>query len=403
MSPRRWVGAAGLSALAAALLPSCLGLGSSDPGAEQKPDAGSDADAAGLADGSWVCSPKSCAQLSADCGDTSDGCGKIIQCGSCPSGETCGAGGPNRCGIGTCTPTSCAAQGAECGPIGDGCGSSLDCGSCPAPQACNAGGQPNQCGCSPQSCASLGKDCGTVSDGCGGTLSCGSCPTGQKCGAGGVPNVCACEPTTCAAQKKECGTIPDGCGGTLSCGSCTAPKTCGGLGTPNVCGCAPADCPPIYQNSFESTADFPSGWTVWQNCPTDTAWSAERDAYPAPSGGSWNLRLHSTGFVSGCQWPGVYAASPPVSALPGRVYRVLGWSRNAGNVGVTRIMFFDASDKEIGGDEVTWTTDAWQYGADPPLVTTSPANTKALRIRYALQTPSEYADLDRLEVYLEPL
>lgn len=91
-----------------------------------------------------------------------------------------------------------------------------------------------------------------------------------------------------------------------------------------------------------------------------------------------------------------------MSALPGRVYRVQSWSRNAGNVGVTGILFYDAADQEIGANQITWTTDAWQYGADPSLIATSPAGTSSLRIRYALQTASEYADLDLLEVYLEP-
>ena len=403
MSIGRLAALVALSAGAAAIFPSCFAVGDSDADPPKKTDAGTDADAANLADGAWPCAPKSCAQVNADCGDTSDGCGNIIPCGSCPSGQTCGAGGPNRCGVGTCTPTTCATAGADCGLVGDGCGKSLDCGNCAPPKSCGASGQVNKCGCTPTTCALEGKDCGNIPDDCGGTLDCGTCASGKKCGAGGVANVCACEPTTCAIQGKSCGTIPDGCGGNLSCGSCTAPKTCGGLGTPNICACSPQNCPPIFETSFELPSDFPTGWVFWQNCPTDTAWTVTRDVYPAPSGGSWNLRLHSTAFLPSCQYPGVYAASPPVTALPGRVYRVENMSRNASNVGSTDIIFYDAADQEIGAQQVTWTTDAWQYNADPVLTATSPANTKALRIRFGLQSPSEYADLDLLEVYLEPL
>ena len=387
----------------AMLVPSCLGVDAASVSPVPKSDAGVDADAAGLADGSWACSPKTCKDLKANCGETSNGCDKLVQCGSCPTGENCGAGGPNICGVGTCTPSTCAAAGAECGLIGDGCGKTLDCGTCASPKACGVNSQPNKCGCLPTSCAAQGKDCGSIPDECGGTLPCGSCPSGKKCGAGGAPNVCACEPTTCAAQGKNCGSIPDGCGGNLDCGTCKSPKTCAGLGTPNICECSPANCPPIYKNSFESASDYPTGWVAWQNCPTDTTWSADREMYPAPGGGSWGLRLHTTGFVGGCQYPGTYAASPHLSALPNRVYRVQSWSRNGGSTGQTSILFFDSMDQQIGAQFGTWTTDSWQYGADPPLMATSPANTTTLVIRYSLQTPSEYADLDLLEVYLEPL
>lgn len=404
MSRLRWAVAVSLAGASAALAPSCMGVEPTETGPGAKKDSGAEPDAAGLADGAWACSPKSCKDLGANCGATSNGCDAVIECGSCASGETCGAAGPNVCGVGACTPTTCATAGAECGLIGDGCGKSLDCGTCTAPKTCGAGGQVNQCGCVPATCAALGKDCGSVPDGCGGSLSCGTCPTGKKCGAGGTANVCACEPTTCAAQGKTCGSIPDGCGGSLQCGTCKAPKTCGGLGTANVCGCSPTDCPPIYTNSFETTADFPAGgWQSWQNCPTDATWSAARELYPAPGGGSWGLRLHTTGFVSGCQYPGVYSQSPPISALPGRVYRVMSWSRNGNNSGQTTLIFYDAADQQIGAEFGAWANDSWSWNADAPLSGTSPANTKWLRIRYGLLSPSEYADLDLLEVHLEPL
>ena len=42
------------------------------------------------------CVPPTCAELNADCGPVTDSkCGGIIQCGNCPSGESCGNGGPS--------------------------------------------------------------------------------------------------------------------------------------------------------------------------------------------------------------------------------------------------------------------------------------------------------------------
>jgi len=350
----------GAAAIAGLLLVSSCG-GVNDASEPAPKDAGVDvvADAAGLVDGSWLCTPKTCSALDADCGDTSDGCGNVISCGTCSNGETCGAGGPNRCGVGACTPTTCAAASAECGLVGDGCGKTLDCGTCTLPKTCGAGGEVNKCNC---------------------------------------------VPTTCTAAGATCGSVPDGCGTNLDCGSCKAPKTCGGLGTPNVCGCSPSDCPPIYANSFESTADFPTGWNSWQNCATDTTWSAARDQFPAPSGGSFDLRLHTTGFVSPpCQYPGIYALTPGIAATAGRDYRVEAWIRNGGNSGVTTILFYDGADQEIGNQEIVWAPDTWQYGADPSLIAKSPANTQKLRLRFGLQTASAFADVDRVEVYLEPL
>jgi hypothetical protein len=53
---------------------------------------------------------------------------------------------PSVCGAPSCTPTTCAAQGVNCGPVGDGCGGLLQCGSCPAGQICGGGGTPSVCG-----------------------------------------------------------------------------------------------------------------------------------------------------------------------------------------------------------------------------------------------------------------
>src|SRR5438045_1115801 len=86
--------------------------------------------------GSVVCTPKTCAELGATCGQQGDGCGQIIDCGSCPSPQFCGGNGANHCGLGAtdggslCVAHTCADLGASCGTQGDGCGSTLDCGDC---------------------------------------------------------------------------------------------------------------------------------------------------------------------------------------------------------------------------------------------------------------------------------
>jgi hypothetical protein len=213
------------------------------------------------------CSPRTCAEQGLTCGPTSDGCGNALDCGSCPTGETCGGGGTaGVCGApdgGACVPQTCAQQHLSCGPAGDGCGNLLTngCGTCPTGQTCGGGGTPGTCGvpeggsCAPQSCAAQHIDCGPAGDGCGNLIAggCGTCPAGQTCGGGGTPGVCAtpdgsaCVPETCSQQHVSCGPAGDGCGNLIvgGCGNCTSDQTCGGGGTPGVCGggaCTPFTC-----------------------------------------------------------------------------------------------------------------------------------------------------------------
>jgi hypothetical protein len=95
-----------------------------------------------------TCAPKTCAQLGYNCGLSGTGCadGVVLDCGSCPMGQTCGGGGAGVCGTSTCTPLTCAQVGAQCGIIGNGCGATVDCGACPMGQTCGGGGTANQCG-----------------------------------------------------------------------------------------------------------------------------------------------------------------------------------------------------------------------------------------------------------------
>jgi hypothetical protein len=207
--------------------------------------------------GGMACVPRTCAQQNISCGPAGDGCGGLLQCGMCTAPATCGGGGmPGVCGVsvvdaGACVPRTCAEQNISCGPAGDGCGGQLDCGTCTAPQTCGGGGVHGQCGapsCTPRTCQQAGANCGPVADGCGGILSCGMCVSPQTCGGGGIPSVCggACIPETCASQMLSCGMAGDGCGGVIDCGMCMAPMTCGGGGTLGQCGgnngCTPTTC-----------------------------------------------------------------------------------------------------------------------------------------------------------------
>ena len=69
------------------------------------------------------CTKLTCADQGKNCGKWSDGWGGLTDdCGTCASGETCGAVTPSVCGVGTCTTKkTCADLGANCGMQGDGC------------------------------------------------------------------------------------------------------------------------------------------------------------------------------------------------------------------------------------------------------------------------------------------
>ncbi len=215
------------------------------------------------------CVPRTCADLGVQCGLAGDGCGGVITCGSCPAGQQCGVTGkPSQCVAatptgpdgGACVPKTCAdykLEDMDCGQQSDGCGGVIDCGTCTAPEFCGGGG-PSKCAvsgggaCVPKTCADYPGKCGPQPTGCGGvTEDCSSCTFPEICGGGGVPSVCgggkvtSCTPlTTC--PPNTCGPIADGCGGVLGCGGCTSPDVCGGGGVPNKCG-GGNSCTPIPQ------------------------------------------------------------------------------------------------------------------------------------------------------------
>jgi hypothetical protein len=190
-----------------------------------------------------ACQTTTCAALGVQCGPAGDGCGGLLQCGTCAAPQTCGGGGtPSVCGAPTCVPKTCQDQNIQCGPAGDGCGGQIACGSCAMGQSCGGGGMPGVCGtqqCSPKTCAALGVGCGPAGDGCGGLLQCGTCEAGETCGGGGKPGICGsntCVPRSCVQLGANCGPVGDGCGNVIQCGTCSAPQTCGGGGTASVCG-----------------------------------------------------------------------------------------------------------------------------------------------------------------------
>ncbi len=160
----------------------------------------------------------------------------LLTCAPCGPNEYCNA--QNVCVGLECTPKTCSLLGIECGPTADGCGGLVDCGLCPSGQGCGAGGVPGKCGslaCKPKTCAELGAVCGQVADGCGGlTPSCGTCTGNLACKNGAC--VQACTPLTCADVGAECGFVADGCGGVVDCGTCRDGYECGYGGLANKCG-----------------------------------------------------------------------------------------------------------------------------------------------------------------------
>lgn len=214
-----------------------------DDAASQEPDTENEDDQqpSGPMTPTPICTPGSCELLEANCGRVLDGCGGILDCGTCAGSDICGGDGPNRCGAAPCSPTTCAELPfIECGTISDGCEGTLDCGSCAAPETCGGLGVAGVCGCSPLSCTEMGLKCGNVTDSCGKPLDCGGCPEPFECNAG----QCECPAQSCEELEAECGTIQDRCGNELDCGTCDDGEVCG-VKDPHRCSeppCVPATC-----------------------------------------------------------------------------------------------------------------------------------------------------------------
>jgi hypothetical protein len=139
-------------------------------------------------------------------------------------------------GGGGCVPATCDdladADRAACGVSPDGCGGMVECGTCDGVLYCQTEDDGiSRCNapvstCTPkthdEACADIGGKtvCGSVSDGCESTIDCGAtCEIGVVCGSGGTgPNgvpifgeLPTCSPTTCEAEGVVCGSICDVC------------------------------------------------------------------------------------------------------------------------------------------------------------------------------------------------
>jgi hypothetical protein len=194
------------------------------------------------------CVPKTCDELGWECGTGSDGCGGTLACGMCPAYDDDGDATGLQCYQNACcVPRACPDD--ACGAIADGCGGTLECGACPDADS----GNPQVCGlvsanvcseCTPTTCEELAFSCGKADDGCGRELDCGGCPDGEYCSVPGqAAHVCSpCTPKT-ECEDGECGEISDGCGGAITCGGCGSGEVCGQV-TANVCNvCMPSECP----------------------------------------------------------------------------------------------------------------------------------------------------------------
>lgn len=82
-----------------------------------------------------ACSGNSCQScLGSVTGGTNGTCANVTAGTTC-TGGTCDGNGTCQQ---ICVPKTCALLGAACGTIGDGCGGTLNCGTCPSGQSCNA-------------------------------------------------------------------------------------------------------------------------------------------------------------------------------------------------------------------------------------------------------------------------
>ena len=213
----------------------------------------------------------------------------------------------NVCG---CTPKTCAGQGFNCGPASDGCGNMIQCGTCASPDVCTTN---NQCKCTPTTCMALGATCGNPPDGCGGQLDCGSCTLpNQTCGGNyNCDTIDACTQTSCAPG--ECGKVPNGCGGTHDCGGCPDPKDscvngmCTCVSTSNCNAPVPYQCGSLVDNcgTVHTCGPKPTlvttgslclanlgegGAPVHEGCPCDAGSGAACASYlpgPTPPEPAW--------------------------------------------------------------------------------------------------------------------
>jgi hypothetical protein len=210
-----------------------------------------------------VCTPKTCAELFAECGSQSDGCGNELNCGTCETG-VCNTN-TNKCEV-ACVP-DCTSK--ICGD--DGCGNS--CGTCNANETCSV--DQKSCEINTTECVADTKRCsldgnsvetcnaaGTaweVTDACAAPEACHpdfivcscvendkrcnnnnvekcfgdgiweaieECTNGDTCNSNTLTCESNCTPQTCDDLSAQCGAINDGCGTELDCGTCNQGSEC---------------------------------------------------------------------------------------------------------------------------------------------------------------------------------
>ena len=243
-------------------------------------------------DGGVACTPTTCGQLGFTCGISGDGCGGSLSCGSCTNPQYCGGGGFNQCGGNNgftpdggvaCTPTTCSALGYNCGQASDGCGGLLNCGSCTNPQYCGGAGY-DHCGgnngltpdggvsCIPKTCAQLSYTCGAAGDGCGSLINCGTCTSPQYCGGGGYDQCGPSSVSVCSggATTSVTGFVYDP-GNNLPIYNALVYVPIGAVQTPQT-GVSPATCgcvaPPAYVSAYTG---IDGAFTL--NVPSDSSLS----------------------------------------------------------------------------------------------------------------------------------
>ncbi len=163
------------------------------------------------------CTPQTCAQQGFNCGENDDGCGNVIQCGTCPPTESCGLGGFSRCGGAdagvVCMPATCTSLGLDCGPAADGCGGLLQCGTCQSPLVCGAAGTPGRCGATCTNLCAKQVQCESGTTSVSGTVVAGTLPMFGS--PDPIPNALVYVPNT-TVQPFPLGVRCSQCGGEVS-------------------------------------------------------------------------------------------------------------------------------------------------------------------------------------------
>lgn len=177
--------------------------------------------------------PKPKGKFGPDCRMQKDGCGNVIECGSCsvlappplpppaqapanaqtnktPSPAPSPAPAPAPA-PGPCVPniTTCTDKRAECGFMDNGCGGNVPCGNwsgaCPSPPNANfTCSADRKCVCEPKKCENR---CGTVPDNCGNTIPCSCELADQICDA--ASNMCVAIPGPAPAPSPAPAPAPN--------------------------------------------------------------------------------------------------------------------------------------------------------------------------------------------------